>query len=1201
MGSIVVEPQLAFGLKNDVSDNVCYLDEQNIIYPAGSSVIIYNVNQRTQRFIHGSEGSQGFSALAVSPNRRYVAIAERGEHAAVTIYDLHSLKKRKYLSDSTSECTEFVSMAFSPDSKYLVTLGGKPDWLMHYWAWEKSQGPMAVTKCSLEPTIPVYRASFNPQDNTHICVTGLNTLKMFRYTEGSFKQLAFQKMEGQNYMSQAWLGDHSVVCGTESGKLFLFVGGELKAEVNISDRVTALAPLSNGFIAGTASGNVILFEATEDTDLYKQSIEFAVPQDNGNQSQAIHHIAPAPTEDSIVVTTKQGQLYTLRLTTSEADILRGDEVAGLQLLFDSFHYGSVTGLDVGIRKPLLATCGLDRSVRVWNYATRRLELVKYFNEEAFSVAMHPSGLFVLVGFADKLRLMNLLLDDIRPIKEFSVRECKECCFSNGGHLFAAAQGNVIQIYSTWSFQNVGSLKGHSGRIRSITWSHDDTLIVSCGMDGAVYEWSVFDKRRVYEHVQKTCSYTSTCIDKETGSIYAVGSDKTLKVIKNSSLELELPTGMSESSEIILTQIVMSSSGTMLITASAVGSIRSYKFPLTSQAEWSSLALHVGAIARLRISPDDLHLFSVGEDGCLVMYKLTDKEGRGTKRHKSPLWATEVLITKSDLEEKNKHMGELKRRVEELQMASEYQLRLKDMNYNEKIKEITDKFIQEKEDLKRQLQQLKAEKEKEESKHGEELTTLHDKHLQSVQDLEHEHNQKLMVEYEKYQGLQRKTQEMQSAYEQQLDEVTVSKERALKDLAEHWENKLNEKTAMLEAAHQASIDLQREHDETARQIELDADREILSIRLSYEKSLKEEHEYGLEVKGENGILVKKFKALERDIEEEKNKRFEMQKEQKKLHAHIKALEREIVSGKKEIEERDETIQDKERRIYDLKKKNQELEKFKFVLDYKIKELKKQIEPKDAEIKGMKTQMTEMDSELEKYDSSTTTLDLQLEKLRTRLKATEKSVKEKELREKFLLNTITRFKSELQAAISLVQKPKDLVKQVREMHRKHCVEEQEQGTPIDEDIQEEHNRQRDFLEKNITALKKKLRMSEEARKSESTKIMSENVTLIKEINDLRKELKMSKSLKKQLEGSLKTTRTLAEMRGQTLPPMEETARISGGLTQTLRESYESEQTDRIIELQKQEIRRLRDTVKDMERVSANRPPSSGRLPPMSNVVK
>lgn len=56
---------------------------------------------------------------------------------------------------------------------------------------------------------------------------------------------------------------------------------------------------------------------------------------------------------------------------------------------------------------------------------------------------------------------------------------------------------------------------------------------------------------------------------------------------------------------------------------------------------------------------------------------------------------------------------------------------------------------------------------------------------------------------------------------------------------------------------------------------------------------------------------------------------------------------------------------ERRIYDLKKKNQELEKFKFVLDYKIKELKKQIEPREQEISDMKEQIKEMDGELERW--------------------------------------------------------------------------------------------------------------------------------------------------------------------------------------------------------------------------------------------
>lgn len=56
---------------------------------------------------------------------------------------------------------------------------------------------------------------------------------------------------------------------------------------------------------------------------------------------------------------------------------------------------------------------------------RTLELYKEFQEEAYSVALHPTGLFVLVGFSDKLRLMNLLIDDIRTFKEFSIRGCRE--------------------------------------------------------------------------------------------------------------------------------------------------------------------------------------------------------------------------------------------------------------------------------------------------------------------------------------------------------------------------------------------------------------------------------------------------------------------------------------------------------------------------------------------------------------------------------------------------------------------------------------------------------------------------------------------------------------------------------------------------------------------------------------------------------
>ncbi len=112
----------------------------------------------------------------------------------------------------------------------------------------------------------------------------------------------------------------------------------------------------------------------------------------------------------------------------------------------------------------------------------------------------------------------------------------QCAFSNGGHLFAAVHGNIIAIYSCMTFEIVQNLKGHNGKVRSVIWSADDSKIVSCGMDGAVYEWDTFTGKRIGESVLKSCSYTSVAITPDGKTTFAVGSDKTLKEVADSQVK-----------------------------------------------------------------------------------------------------------------------------------------------------------------------------------------------------------------------------------------------------------------------------------------------------------------------------------------------------------------------------------------------------------------------------------------------------------------------------------------------------------------------------------------------------------------------------------------------------------------------------------------------------------------------------------------
>jgi hypothetical protein len=140
------------------------------------------------------------------------------------------------------------------------------------------------------------------------------------------------------------------------------------------------------------------------------------------------------------------------------------------------------------------------------------------------VALHPSGDLVLVGFSDKLRLMAVLLDDLKAVKELAIRGCRweggrwgprlpggrawesrrgwvlliagkrpgigplicaaqglafngpltaarhlrpgarDAAFSHGGHLFAAANGVSVGVYNTYTAECVCNLRGHNSKV-----------------------------------------------------------------------------------------------------------------------------------------------------------------------------------------------------------------------------------------------------------------------------------------------------------------------------------------------------------------------------------------------------------------------------------------------------------------------------------------------------------------------------------------------------------------------------------------------------------------------------------------------------------------------------------------------------------------------------------------------------------------
>jgi WD40 repeat protein len=318
--------------------------------------------------------------------------------------------------------------------------------------------------------------------------------------------------------------------------------------------IDILHAFPKGFICGGSNGTLRMFEGSEESrDVFQQTKVFQVHGES-NKASSIRAIAIAPSEDNLACTLSNLQTYTLNLTNT--DILKAEDMS-FDLLSTSVHepgtgsagggarngrshgggIGSaqITGMDACVRKPLVVTCGLDRSVRVWNYLTRTVDLEKVFPEEAYSAAFHPSGLFVLVGFADKLKLMNLLMDDIRPFKDVPIKACRECRFSTGGQYFAAVNGNAIQVFRTYTFDCVATLRAHVGKVRSLQWSADDRTLMSTGMDGALYRWRLKDGAKESEYLSKGNKFSCLTANADASIVHVVGAGG-----DDSFKEIELP-------------------------------------------------------------------------------------------------------------------------------------------------------------------------------------------------------------------------------------------------------------------------------------------------------------------------------------------------------------------------------------------------------------------------------------------------------------------------------------------------------------------------------------------------------------------------------------------------------------------------------------------------------------------------------------
>lgn len=714
----------------------------------------------------------------------------------INIYDLESLKKVRSLNLPIECPVQSVgNMCFTSDSKGIAVLSQEPDTFITIYTFDKNE--TMVTGRASNKNYPG-RATLlqcNPGDISIVTVGGENMLKLMNRTEKGFGQLGTIKGENIIVTSLTWLTAEIIIAGSAEMELYFVEAGELKAKYNTRDLdlidlaqtpdsdestkselstiasllakktypIKCLTTFPMGF--AFATNNMVHVFHKETPSKFTKKTLLTIPVVLFDEAlYVIKDIAINEQQDTIVATSHHSQIYIGQLFAPETINVTQIE---FKYLGEPLHIDSIIDLSVCSWKTIAMTASKDLTVRIWNYETMKLELLKKFSIDIRVVALHPSGMFAAIGFTDVLRLVQIQLKDLKVTKSFNYPMCSVLKFSHKGHLLAAGCEKIIAIISVFTFETVLSLKGHN-RILSLAWSSDDKFLVSSGCEGSVYEWDISaGGQRVNELVQKGTLYKSIAVSSDQNYIVGVTSSAYLREISKSQMVREFRAPDVESS---LTTLAFSRSDQIMFTANDRGCLYNVKMPFIDSGGGSFMnnRFYHKAINRLCITYDDKNLISVGDDGTLVFWTITNIDNRVSEIIDPEMGRCEdVLISRLELMGKVDQISLLELRINEQIAEFLYQQQQGDSFHSEQMRDVHEKYGNALEDLKTQNETLQT-------LHTDQLTELtttitksNETHQREVEQLEANFNDKIIIEYENQKLLLQKTEVMKEEYEEKL--------------------------------------------------------------------------------------------------------------------------------------------------------------------------------------------------------------------------------------------------------------------------------------------------------------------------------------------------------------------------------------------------------------------------------------------------
>ena len=937
-------------------------------------------------------------AVGSSIKSQILAVAERGDihkPARVHIYDLNTGKRKvKFpVCNVDAESHDIIDIEFSSDGRYILILHGGPDYMLSQISWDKNK-LITSGRVGLQSGLLAH-AAYCLIDQSVIAICGNNILRFLHIENNEFKVIPYSNINSvtgsvTHYTCHLWIASMYILCSI-SGEVSVYDNAEYKGIVQSSKHtaisIHCIIATSKGFIVAGNDSKICVYEydtqqhnststvPTVSTPQYNNIFKLVRAIEMDHKHQTITSIALNSSEDMLLCSTDNKQIYTVYITSQDINNLDNNNNSAINTtttttadshqlssnpLNTLFHSGAITGLSICINKPLITTiCHNDRTLCMWNYVNKSLELLVNLSDKPTCITLHPTGLHCIVAYNENVHVYDILIDSVKVIHTHAIKQCSVVVYSLCGSKYAIAFDTTIALYNSYTNHCTRTYNIHHSPVISVEFTLDDTSFVSTSTDSTIVHTNIYTNTTQSVLKSKSDVLAQCIVD---NIVYASTSNNKLLLSNelntsssNTNNYIEINTETSSSAAITcLTTLNGKSTGTLL-AGNANGQIVLYSLPINNTCTGSRLYTHSATVCAIAVSPDNQHMFSVAADGVLCMYSINLSELLSSSKHKPSVTTVDqfefndnVLIDHTALQNKIQLLSDLEQTITDLYTHNEINIKQCENDTREQLRHITDQHTITIGELSDQHNQVQQTIELVNKKYQAKIIQINQLQSNKLNELKQHCDSKLHGENDRYNVLQQKLDDLEISWSNEYDRLASELSIEKDEISREYESKLESANQHTNALHQQRATMQSEFDHTKSCIDVYVESEVSELKQSYESKLSNERLITLRLRDQNSVLKRKFESLKQDIQHNLDNLSECKQNEQSLYARMNALNYEIECLIKEISERTSTIGEKQERVAELKKKNQELEKFKFVLDYKITELQKQIEPRTTEL-------------------------------------------------------------------------------------------------------------------------------------------------------------------------------------------------------------------------------------------------------------